>query len=121
LHLCATGKATAIATLKLMDKVAGIVSPASILESFENAGASKSQATLNALWSDLGDQTAQVMLEGARALAMLWESAWTHGHGGAIPAEKLKKLKPSEVRKRYIKDSFMPSLTLEQIDAVLKK
>jgi hypothetical protein len=121
LHLCATGKASAIATLKLMDKVAGIASPESILQSFENAGAGKSQATLNAMWADLGDQTAHVMLEGARALAMLWESAWTKGNGGAIPAEKLKKLKPSEVRKRYIKDSFVPSLTLDLIDAVLKK
>jgi hypothetical protein len=104
-----------------MDKVAGIAKPETILESFENAGASTSQATLNAMWGTLGEPTAHVMLEGARTLAMLWESAWTHGHGSAIPAEKLKKLKPSEVRKRYIKESFVPSLTLDQIDAVLKK
>jgi len=119
LQLRATGKECAIATLELMDNVAGKLAPIDIVESYEAAGTGKSQATLNAMWNDLGDQTARVMFEGARTLAMLWESAWTAGDGNAIANGKLKKLDEDAVRDRYIDPRFVPSLTLDKIDDVL--
>jgi hypothetical protein len=121
LALCSSGKEIAKATLQLMDKVATILKPMDIVESYEAAGASTRQATLNAMWEELGDGTAKVMAQGSRYLAMLWESAWIKGNGPAIPAGKLTELDQGEVRERYINVNFVPSLALNKIDAVLKK
>jgi hypothetical protein len=61
------------------------------------------------------------MAEGARYLAMLWESAWVKGNGPAIAPGKLKELDQGDVRDRYIEADFVSSLALDKIDAVLKK
>ena len=116
-----SGKEIAKATLELMDKVANILKPMDIIDSYEAAGASAREASLNAMWDDLGDATADVMAEGARSLAMLWESAWVKGNGPAIAPGKLKELDQGDVRDRYIDVDFVPSLALDKIDAVLKK
>jgi hypothetical protein len=120
LPLGTNGKALAKATLELMDKVAGILKPMDVLDSYENAGAGTTKATINAMWDDLGDATADVMAQGAIYLAMLWESAWVQGNGPAIAPAKLKAFEGGEVRGRYIDKDFVPSLTLDKIGAVLK-
>jgi len=71
-----------------MDKVAHLLPPMEIIESYERAGASTRHASLNAMWNDLGDATAAVMVQGAVHLAMMWESAWIHGDEG--PRSPLK-------------------------------
>jgi len=118
--LCNNGKQIAHATVELMDRVAGILDPQTILDSYENAGAGTRQSTLTAMWDDLGDGTAEVMALGAKYLAMLWESAWAVGGGPAIAPAKLKPLDRADVRERYIDKTFVPSLTLDKIGAVLK-
>ncbi|MGY2904401.1 hypothetical protein [Bradyrhizobium sp. URHC0002] len=120
LALCTSGKAVARSTVELMDKVADVLPPMTILDSYEEAGAGTRQSTLNAMWDDLGEQTADVMALGARYLAMLWESAWVEGNGDEISPGKLRELDPDEVRDRYIKHTFVPSLTLDKIEAELK-
>jgi hypothetical protein len=120
LALCTNGKAVARATVELMDKVAGVLPPMTILDSYENAGAGTRQATLEAMWDDLGNDTAEVMALGARYLAMLWESAWVQGDGDAISPSKLGELDSGDIRDRYIKPTFVPSLTLDKIGAELK-
>jgi hypothetical protein len=117
--LCKNGKAVARATVTLMDKAAKILPPLKILESYEKAGAGTRIATLDALWDDFSDETAQVMALGAANLAMLWESAWKEGSGAAVPASKLKRLAEKEVRKRYIDPDFVPSVTLDKIGPLL--
>lgn len=119
LPLCDTGPKAARATLQLMDDVAGILPPLTIADSYENAGAGTRQSTLNAMWTDLGDGTAQVLTEGARTLAMLWQSAWVAGNGGAIDPARLVLQDRDEVRGRYIDPTFVPSLRLRDIGAVL--
>jgi hypothetical protein len=120
LALCTSGKAVARATVELMDKVAGVLPPMTILDSYENAGAGTRHSTLEAMWDDLGEDTAKVMALGARYLAMLWESAWVEGGGNEISPSKLVELDSDEVRDRYIKQTFVPSLTLDKIGAELK-
>lgn len=120
LTLRTSGKECAIATLKLMDKVATTLPPKDIVQSYESAGTGKSKATLNAMWDELGDGTAKVMFQGARTLALIWESAWTQGGGNAIAGSKLKKLSRPDVRARYIDPTFVPSLTLDKVGDVLK-
>lgn len=120
LPLRTSGKGIAIATLELMEKVAATARPMDILDSYEAAGAGTRQTTLNAMWDDLGDATAEVMAQGAIYLSLLWESAWIKGNGPAIAPGKLNKLDRDDVRARYIDKTFVPSLTLDKIDTVLK-
>jgi hypothetical protein len=120
LPLCTSGKAVAKATVALMDKVASTLPPMDILDSYEKAGAGTRHATLDAMWDDLGEATADVMAQGSLYLAMLWESAWVKGGGPAIAPGKLKELDKEDVRTRYIDPKFVPSLTLDKIGPVLK-
>lgn len=119
LALVDSGRAAARATLEMMDNVARILPPETILKVYEEAGAGARQATLKALYDAIGDETAQVMGEGSRYLAMIWESAWIAGDGGAIAASKIKLLDRDAVRTRYIDPDFVPSVTLDKIGALL--
>jgi len=119
LAFCADGHAAAEAILKLMNKVAGILDPLTLVERYEEAGAGTRIATLDALWDHFGNQTAAVMVEGARTLAMIWESAWTQGNGAAIDNSKLKALSRPALRNRYIDSDFVPSVTLGEIGSHL--
>jgi hypothetical protein len=94
--------------------------PIDIVESYEAAGTGLSHGTLDQLWDAFGAQTAEVMFQGARTLAMVWDSAWVQGGGEQIAASKLKRKKEEDVRGRYIHKQFVESLTLEEIGAVLK-
>ncbi len=120
LPLCTSGKEVARAILALMDRFAATLPPLTILDSYERAGAGTRKASLDAMWSELGDATAQVMSEGVRVLAMLWESAWIAGGGDSLAASLLKAIERDDIRARYIDKNFVPSLTLDQIGAVLR-
>jgi hypothetical protein len=119
LDLCKNGHQIAYAAIELMDKVADTLDPMTIIDSYEKAGAGTRKATLEAMWEDLADETAEVMALGARYLAMLWESAWAEGDGADIAASKLKALDPDDVRERYIDPDFVPSLAIDKIEKEL--
>jgi hypothetical protein len=114
LPLRASGGEIALAVVELMDKAAGTLKPLDIVESYEAAGAGTRVATLDALWRDFSTQTADVMILGARYLAMLWESAWALKDRTALKP-KLQALDKDAVRARYIDKGFVPSLTLDKI------
>ena len=121
LQLCSDGKAAAQATLILMDDVANALPPRSILECFEKYldGGRLHVSTLDAMWEELGEKTADAMVRGARALAMTWDAAWAVGSGGSVTDSQLGAVEQSEVQRRYADASFAPSLTLSQIESEL--
>ena len=61
----------------------GRLPPMTILETYEAALAAgrkakrgkKTETIMNTMWNDLGDGTIKVFIEGARTLAMTWDSA----------------------------------------------
>ena len=59
------------------------------------------------------------MLCGAKALAMIWDSAWQLGNGADIPEDLLVPLDNDAVRARYIDTEFVPSRTLDEIAPLL--
>lgn len=121
LQLSTDGKDAARATLVLMDDAANILPPRSILECFEKNldGDHVHVSTLDAMWEELGDQTADVMVLGARTLAMTWDAAWAIGNGRSVTDQQLGAVDQSEIQRRYTDTSFVPSLTLEQIEPQL--
>lgn len=120
LPLASTGSEIALATIKLMDRVAGILPVMTIIDTWEDAGAKLNQTVYNKMWAGLGEGTASVMAEGAKALAMLWESAWVAAGPGATDGLSLDRVKRKDARALYVEKSFVPSLTIDRIGPLLK-
>jgi hypothetical protein len=70
------------------------------------------------LWKLFGAATVNVMADGARTLAMLWDSAWKEGGGTAAMAGK-GKISESNLKNLYTQPKFLESFTLAQIQTVL--
>ena len=66
---------------------------------------------IKALWDQLQDATSERIADGARTLALLWESAYAAGHAaafaGAVSQATLKGI--------YEKKTFLPSLHLANL------
>jgi hypothetical protein len=86
--------------------------PTRICEAYEGLGGGKSKATLQGLWKALGDDTIGCLADGARTLAMLWESAYRQGSAAAF---KNAVSEPS-LRKTYEGKKFVASLHLANLD-----
>jgi hypothetical protein len=115
LALCRSGAQYARAVIELMHSVAKTLPPQKILDDYEEAGGDSRVATLDAMYETLGAPTAAVLAEGARYLALLWDSAWSVAGGSHIASADLVERDKSDIRKRYIKTNFVPSVTLDEI------
>jgi hypothetical protein len=119
LPLCSNGKDAAKATLQVMADVAEILPPQRILDSFEKhlVNGKPVAGTEKGLWADLNDETVDVLIRGARTLAMIWDAAWKKGGGKAT----LLKTAPTreDVKARYITADFLPSRVLDEISEFL--
>jgi hypothetical protein len=113
------GKGAAKATVQLMDRAASRIPPQELVQTFVDAGAKPTVATLQALWERWGDETAKTMADGARVLAWLWDSAWTQGNGDRLDQGALGAAKAEDLQQLYSDPEFVPSLDLDHIDAAL--
>jgi hypothetical protein len=115
-----SGYKAGLGIVELMEKTHGTLKPMDILNAYANAGGTPTGpkvAVLDALWDSFKDETADVMVLGARYLANLWDSAWKTG-AGQTPAV-IKALDPNNLKDKYLKVSFVSSLTIDQIHTVL--
>jgi hypothetical protein len=60
------------------------------------------------------------MADEARALAAVWDGACKAGGGDGVAAGALGPVDPGELKKRYVSESFIPSLDLDHIGGVLE-
>jgi hypothetical protein len=119
-----------------MHDVVSILSPVEILDCYESAwsrydhggedgmptGDLRSAAIASAMWAKLGGRTTDVMVEGARALAMVWDSAWAAGGGPDLSADAIPQqaINADTMRELYIDPGFAPSKQLDQIRPYLR-
>ncbi|WP_077000920.1 S1/P1 Nuclease [Variovorax sp. KK3] len=119
--LAADGHACAVAMVRLMDRAAGHVPPADLVDAYIDAGGGASRRVTGILWDRFGDGTVQTMVDGAVALASLWESAWAAGGGEAtVPEEDAVAIAKARLRGLYEKPAFVRSLYLDEIGGVLR-
>jgi hypothetical protein len=116
LPLVASGHDAALATLQLMDRAAKAIPPRALVDAYIAAGGGTSRATRDALWAQFGQATIGVMADGARVLAMLWDSAWQQG--GAI-AGAAAAIPQRDLQALYEQADFVPSLDLDHIGPAL--
>jgi hypothetical protein len=122
LPLVKTGKDAARVIIRLMDDVAKVLPPLEICKTYQDLVGSHPSATKamrNEMWTKLGPRTVDVMVLGARYLAMIWESAWVNGQGAAVQAGTLQEIDRERLKALYRDRTFLESLTLENIGAQL--
>jgi hypothetical protein len=115
-----SGAGAALATVELMDRSAKTLPPTDLVNTYIRAGGTNHAAERNALWDNFHDQTATLMADGARVLGMLWKSAWIAANGPSVSANKIAAIEPSTLRELYENSAFVPSLTLDDIEPVLR-
>jgi hypothetical protein len=103
------GKDAARFVLQLMKSTVDLLSPEEVLEVWRN---SKGQGKFDRMWDALGDRTIQTIAAGSHAMAVLWESAWKHGHGDNLPDAKLAKVPEPDLQDLYNRKTFVPSFRL---------
>jgi hypothetical protein len=74
---------------------------------------------LSMLWEKFGDKTVEVMAEGSKLLALLWESAWKEGNGHRAFSE-LGACDPGDLSDYYDKKTHLASYKLTEIKPRLK-
>jgi hypothetical protein len=104
-----------------MDETARILPPTKLIDTFEANGGfeNNTNAFKATLWRATRAETGQVMALGARYLAMLWDSAWIAGGGEANGTALLTARNRDVVKGLYESTQFLPSLTIDEIAAVL--
>lgn len=118
--LAANGQAAAVATVELMSRAATSVSLADLIDTYIAAGGGKSRRVTGILWQQFGAGTVATMVDGAVALATLWEGAWAAAGGDGIADAELIAIPKAKLRRRYENTNFVKSLYLDEIAAVLQ-
>lgn len=110
-----TGREAAWEALELMRRSRENIDPMELVEFYAaHMGAADIDAQL---WNEFGTRTVKTMVDGCRVLAWLWDSAWELGNGDAIPDGELTKKEGWRVKEICQPETFLPSLSLEDIGA----
>jgi hypothetical protein len=115
-----SGKDAAVAIIELMGRSAQTIPPKKLVDAYIKAGGEPTAAVRDKLWEKFGGRTAEVMADGARVLARIWEGAWAEGHGGDIAGPALGTIDPGILKGLYEDEKFVESLDLDHIGAVLR-
>jgi hypothetical protein len=116
----ANGHDAAVAIVKLMDRSARTLPPTTLIDTYISLGGGTSKRVIDGLWDAFHDQTASLMADGIRVLRHLWIAAWRAGGGATAAKDALVAFPPNEIISRYTDTSFVPSLDLDHIGAVLR-
>src|SRR5438045_8733516 len=106
------GHGAAVAVVQLMKDTFDTIQPKDIVDKFVTVKDQKPRQIAEALWDKFGDDTIEVISEGCRFLAMIWDSAWNEG-GGHL--NQLDEILEDTLIKIYEKKPFFPSMLLAKI------
>ena len=107
------GHGAGAACIELMRRARANLPPEHICEVYNDLGGGKSSPTIHDLWDELGDATVRCIKDGARTLAMIWESAY----GLASKPAFKGPIDGAGLRKMYEKKTFVESKHLAHLDA----
>jgi hypothetical protein len=116
----ASGRDAAIATVNLMARTARRIPPLQLIQTFIDAGGKPNNTSTAAMWKAWGDLTIDVIADGARVLAFLWDAAWRIGDGDRLGAGPLVAFEPERLRQIYESADFVPSLDLDHVGAAIQ-
>jgi hypothetical protein len=108
------GHQAAVSVVGLMRSTIGKLPPLTVVETWVEAAG---RTRLQQMWEALGERTADCVADGCLRLAALWASAWKEGGGEHVPDAKLAAVDKGTLSKLYRDKTFVPSLTLADLEA----
>jgi hypothetical protein len=118
-ELITNGFEAAQKTIDMMRGVFEQLPPLDMVQTYIDVGKG-GKASSDALWKAYGQDTINVMKQGAHLLAVLWESAWEAGKG-ETKVRSLPALTQEEAMGIVTDPDFLPSMTVDKIGPSLKK
>jgi hypothetical protein len=118
-ELITNGFEAAQKTIDMMRGVFAQIPPMDMVDTYVGVGKG-GKASSDALWKAYGQNTINVMKQGAHLVAVLWESAWEVG-SGETKVRALRALTQDEAMGIVSDPDFLPSMTVDEIGASLKK
>jgi hypothetical protein len=106
--LCTSGHDAAVATVEVMRTAFKTISVDAIIDTFVR--------DKKAMWGAFGVDTVQLLAEGSRSLAMVWESAWKQGTNKITT---LGPIDPDKLADLYERKDWAKSMTLNEIGPTL--
>jgi hypothetical protein len=113
------GHAAAVAVVALMSRTLAKVPPREIVKTFVEVKGQSPKRVAERLWEAFGEQTAQVIADGAALLAGLWESAWKEGARAATRKKPPAAVSEEELERLYRDPAFVPSTSLADLGPLL--
>jgi hypothetical protein len=115
------GRAAAIATVAGMRSTFDTINPREIVDAYDDGLRSETTKSdlLSILWTKFGPRTIEVMADGAKLLALLWESAWREGNGDKA-FSKIVACDPHDLVSFYVSKKNLTSYRLTEIDPHLR-
>jgi hypothetical protein len=111
-----SGQQAAVAAVALMDRTAAAIPPADLVTAYAATPGGQSRAVTSKLWNQFGPATITVLADGTRTLAMLWDNAWTQGHGPTrFNPTQLIPINRADLQTLYENPAFIPSMDLDAI------
>lgn len=107
------GKNAAIAVIALMRRTVERLPPLEVVETW---AANPGQGRVANLWSAVKDRTAACVADGARTLAVLWQSAWVEGGGQQIAGGELVARDKDALKTLYADKTFLPAMSLKKME-----
>jgi hypothetical protein len=104
--------AAAHATVELMKATLALIEPLEVIEAYN---AEEGKERVPHMWNVLGARTMRTVANGARCLAVIWQSAWREGSGNSIPTSKLVAVSKTSLRTLYLRKTFLESNWLEDM------
>jgi hypothetical protein len=110
------GKQAGLAALALARRSRATLTPRDLVTAYgQMVDAGNRDEAPDLLWAQFGPKTIDVLVDGCRTLAMLWESAWVEGNGAAVATNRLVRQKRIRIKGIYEDQEFLPSMALGKV------
>jgi hypothetical protein len=106
--LCHSGHDAAVTTVEIMRTAFETISVDALIDTYVD--------DKKKLWDQFGNDTVQLLAEGSRGLAMIWESAWKQGENNIT---ELGPISPDVLADLYENKDWAKSMTLDEIGPTL--
>jgi hypothetical protein len=116
--LPASGQEAAKEVVRLMQSTFDAIKPMDIVNAYGGAHGLKPKAMADKLWGDFGEDTVNIMADGADCLARLWQGA-LKASGVTLQPKDLAEIDEADLAKIYQDPTFLQSESLDTIAAVL--
>jgi hypothetical protein len=104
------GHDAAVAVVELMRRTIGRLPPLTVIEVYNDTRHRTAE-----MWDQLGDRTAQCLVDGALTLASIWQAAWEQGRPNAAPAVPAEAFTEDELAELYNTRTFVQSFELQEL------